>query len=509
MNGITPPIGEPHSWDEVYKWELEEVYLLLDFIAGRPDKRLTSLEVEVSEEVADEADPTKKTVKNKKLSAPEIAKRISALRFPPEGPDMKRSQEAAFLLIVKDRLCALAYPATAQSIAFTDLVASKTTMVARSIWGPFRWLRKVRMKPEASHARPRVSVGRRAFPDLEEIAVSFCKFQKTATFAAVAFALIGALLLAEATYGGQLTSRLQAAKRDATAAAAAIYSTYGANHLPQSPGGQPARVQNICPLPQEPSASGAINAKDRPNEELASAASPPAPDVVEAASVAQVKPVLNKPVKEQTQRVDLIGNMDPKLIQLCDDYAYAAASFQNAVADVDAYARSPVATLVSWVVPIHKLDPGTPKCAGRSDLEDCGAKQETGPSVSGMVSAFANYILPLIFGLVGALSGTTRIIQDKILDSVLVPRDNSLLWLRVLLGGIAGGSVGLFFDPSKVAADITSGNSGLSVSASGIAFLAGYGAPAFFGMLDTILARVFNLSDNRRPTGGASEGRPS
>nr|WP_294546466.1 hypothetical protein [uncultured Rhodopila sp.] len=125
--------------------------------------------------------------------------------------------------------------------------------------------------------------------------------------------------------------------------------------------------------------------------------------------------------------------------------------------------------------------------------------------MSGMVSAFANYILPLIFGLVGALSGTTRVIQDKILESVLVPRDISLLWLRVLLGRIAGGATGLFFDPTKVAAEITSGASGLSVSASGIAFLAGYGAPAFFGLLDTVLARVFNSGSGRAPTGGTPE----
>jgi hypothetical protein len=58
----------------------------------------------------------------------------------------------------------------------------------------------------------------------------------------------------------------------------------------------------------------------------------------------------------------------------------------------------------------------------------------------------------------------------------------------------------LFFDPNKVAAEITSGASGLSVSASGIAFLAGYGAPAFFGLLDTVLARVFNFGSSRAPT---------
>jgi hypothetical protein len=488
MNGTTPLGGEPHSWDEVYKWELEEVYLLLDFIAGRPDKRLTLLAVEVPEESATE--PGKTTVR--KLAAPEIAARISALRFPPAGTDLKRSQEAAFLLIVKDRLCALAYPATAQSIAFTDLVAAKTVTLRQTVSGRFRWLRNERPRPEPVRARARVSVGLQAFPDLEGIAERFCSFQRWATGTAVFLALIGALLLAEATYGGQLTSRQLGARRDASTASAAVYATFAEKHPTPAPGGAPAtaaaaeRVQNICPV--SPPRYGGGTEPGKPKE--------PASDGAGTAA--------SNAAQDPTQRADLPGNVDPKLIELCDEYAYAEATYDNAIADVEAYARSPVGHAVSWLVPIHALDP---VCDASGHPDHCGPRQETAPSVSGMVSAFANYILPLIFGLVGALSGTTRVIQDKILDSVLVPRDISLLWLRVLLGGIAGGAVGLFFDPNKVAAEITSGASGLSVTASGIAFLAGYGAPAFFGLLDTVLARVFNFSSSRAPSGGAPEAK--
>nr|WP_294507104.1 hypothetical protein [uncultured Rhodopila sp.] len=486
MSGTTPPPGEMHSWDEVYKWELEEVYLLLDFIAGRPDKRLASLEVEVPEE--NPAEPGKTTIR--KVGAPEIAARISALRFPPEGTDLKRSQEAAFLLLVKDRLCALAYPATAQSIAFTDIVASKTVTLAQTIWQPLHRLRKPRIQPERSPVRPRVSVGLRAFPDLEDIAISFCAFQRRATWTAILLAGVGTLLLAEVTYGGQLTARLQGAKRDAGGAAAAIYSAYAEKHPSTGQGGTAtlARVQNICPVPPPGSGIGTEGSQEKPK------AQPPSTVLPTSAAT------------DPTQQADLAGNVDPKLIQLCDAYAYDEATFENAIADVDAYARSWLGRGVSEIVPIHRLDP---ECKPSGGSDHCGPKQETGPSVSGMVSAFANYILPLIFGLVGALAGTTRVIQDKILDSVLVPRDKSLLWLRVLLGGIAGAAAGLFFDPAKVAAEITSGNSGLSVSASGIAFLAGYGAPAFFGLLDTVLARVFNLSGGRAPGGATPEVKAS
>lgn len=199
----------------------------------------------------------------------------------------------------------------------------------------------------------------------------------------------------------------------------------------------------------------------------------------------------------------LPGNTDTRLVVLCDAYAYSLASFRNAIADVDSYARFFPVRLLSYVaLPIHELGNREEDCKPGTDKQACGARQETAPSVAGMVSAFANYLLPVLFGVVGALAGLGRIIQDKIRDSLLFPRDMLLLKFRMLFGCIAGASVGLFFDPTKVAADITSGHAGLSLSASGIAFLAGYGAPVFFRMLDKLIGWVFDAGTDRRPVSG-------
>ena len=77
---------EPPRWDKMYFSELDEVYLLLDFIAGRPDRNVSALEVDVSMEVDDTDAPGKQASEKRTLRAPEIVKAISRLRFPQGTP---------------------------------------------------------------------------------------------------------------------------------------------------------------------------------------------------------------------------------------------------------------------------------------------------------------------------------------------------------------------------------------------------------------------------------------
>jgi hypothetical protein len=91
-----------------------------------------------------------------------------------------------------------------------------------------------------------------------------------------------------------------------------------------------------------------------------------------------------------------------------------------------------------------------------------------------------------------------RDISNRITGSILSPRDETLAIIRIILGAIAGLAVGLFFTPASVAAQISSGAGVLTLSASGIAFLAGYGADGFFRMIDAMIARIFSL--DQKPT---------
>jgi hypothetical protein len=91
-------------------------------------------------------------------------------------------------------------------------------------------------------------------------------------------------------------------------------------------------------------------------------------------------------------------------------------------------------------------------------------------------------------------------------DSTLSPRDY-LLSLSVLpLGAVAGLAVGLFPIATAQAGGAAGSAAASGVSpalplgAAGVAFLAGYGAEAFFNMMDALLKRVF--PSNSTPTSG-------
>lgn len=88
---------------EYVKRELSEVYLLMDHIAGQPDKRL------------DQA-----LVASTPGGASITLKQVCAVAWPPPS-DQDRADTLALVLTAKDRLSHTAWPATAYSVAFTYL----------------------------------------------------------------------------------------------------------------------------------------------------------------------------------------------------------------------------------------------------------------------------------------------------------------------------------------------------------------------------------------------------
>jgi hypothetical protein len=119
-------------------------------------------------------------------------------------------------------------------------------------------------------------------------------------------------------------------------------------------------------------------------------------------------------------------------------------------------------------------------------------------SVTWMLALFSTYVLPAMFGLLGTLAAIARAVLAKVRDSLLGPRDLSLSLLGLVIGPLAGLAVGLFFTPSGAVGQTAAGLAGsVTLTASGLGFLAGYGADAFFRFLDALLVRVFALEDGK------------
>jgi hypothetical protein len=115
-------------------------------------------------------------------------------------------------------------------------------------------------------------------------------------------------------------------------------------------------------------------------------------------------------------------------------------------------------------------------------------------TVAWMLSVFSTYVLPAMFGFLGTLAAIMRAIQSKIRDSLMGPRDFPLSLLGLVVGPVAGLAVGLFYTPTETTTAGATGLAGsVSLSASGLGFLAGYGADAFFKFVDALLVRVFAL----------------
>jgi hypothetical protein len=119
-------------------------------------------------------------------------------------------------------------------------------------------------------------------------------------------------------------------------------------------------------------------------------------------------------------------------------------------------------------------------------------------SAESVLSVITTYILPMMFGLLGTIIGAFRGIQAKVRDSELAPRDYALTILGLPLGAVAGVAVGLFFSPSSVPmAGSGEVASSLTLTTSGLGFLAGYGSQTFFRFIDELLGRVFPNSTTR------------
>ena len=130
----------------------------------------------------------------------------------------------------------------------------------------------------------------------------------------------------------------------------------------------------------------------------------------------------------------------------------------------------------------------------------CGMNDDmmkTEASVASLLSVFSNFVLPMMFGVLGTFVAAIRLIQLNVRDSTLSPRDlwNTLLSLPI--GMVAGVAVGLFYSPSG--APETGGGMvavNLTMTPSGLGFLAGYGSQTFFDALDVMKKNAFSMNGN-------------
>ena len=98
-----------------------------------------------------------------------------------------------------------------------------------------------------------------------------------------------------------------------------------------------------------------------------------------------------------------------------------------------------------------------------------------------ILSTMNQYVLPLLYGLLGALAFILRTLGRELRAITYSPASNTAYVLRWPLGMLAGITIGWFFDPATL-------QGVASIQPLALAFLAGYSVELLFALLDRIVS---------------------
>ena len=121
-----------------------------------------------------------------------------------------------------------------------------------------------------------------------------------------------------------------------------------------------------------------------------------------------------------------------------------------------------------------------------------------------LLGVLGNYVLPMMYGFLGASVAAIMNLKQKIRSSRLSPRDRRMNHVQLVLGVITGACIGLFLTASGAGtSDTALSGTSVPLSASALSFLAGFGVEGVFKKLENIMITVFGGQQNA-PTAGSA-----
>jgi hypothetical protein len=450
-----------HIQDFVFVRELSEVYLLLDHVSGRSDKSLI--------------DGT-------------VVREICEIGWPPTGTEIQQAAQAAVLLSAKDKLNGAARPANGATIAFTLLVSGEESVDHHhhrdwglsSLWRHAFAGSRVTLEPYDGGSRgpsdgaggppqsptvarrwtrdppSRLSLARLAFPGLVSPARWF-KWEIRFIILLLLLWLMGTCLLSWDVAAGK-----------------AIY----------------ARVENLR------AQSSQFEAQIKALETEAPTPNPAAPtDKTKTIALLLEKncgwqALVDRTGRQTHDSTETFSSVDE--ISLCNRVARARLEYAVSRQDLAGW-------LADWRYWLSGL-------ANRLCSRNCLPKDESSLPLpkdqtneqwgSILLEVLAGAVLPLCYGFLGAGAAVVRDLWGKMRDSLLSPRDLTLALGQLALGAVIGGCIGLFISPPGGTGEGAGGLMGSVVlSASALSFIAGFGVEGVFVALESLIKRVFNISE--------------
>lgn len=443
--------------------ELCEVYLLLDHISGRWDKTFP---------------PTTPGIAADALSANDSVsvEAICKIGWPVVGNPVERAQQAATLLLAKDRLNAASKPANGATIAFTLMVVgeenrrivrspkgknhSVETSTAAGAHGVEETANGERESNQAradsgkgwlgEHRTPptRMYLAHKAFPGLINAATEFRQRISTLVYSLVAFLVVTCLLSWYAAAGNIILTHLDtvhAQEREIGRKIGIMVTSSLADNLkrPAAPRGSTFEDVSLSRAPED-------------------LALTPKGDPVNSAEACRAY---------FGNILDRSKSAEP--FYICD-------TLDDKIKEHDAIG----ANLARWLF-WKNAWPG-PKIEPHANNEEFSRI---------MTQLLVSSILPFFYGILGAGAAVLRDLWSKMRESCLSPRDSTLAYGQLALGAIIGACISLFISPSIAGSPNESLLGGFLLTGSALSFVAGFGVEGVFQALESLVRRIFNNPD--------------
>ena len=471
MSFIWP--GQPPA-RALYGYEraiVDEVSMLLDYVAGCPTQTLHNLAVTPDQGRIDLGKPTAT------MPVPTVLSELATIKGHLDNkPDATiTSSELSFLFLVRDALNTLVKPASGLTVAYTAMVVgnrrgeavkSRAVLAEQAYAGLRRTARWHRL-------------GHRL------LLVSALLLTATAVWDSARVALGKSLL--------HNLSDLRAKQADIFREAVKLEEAFAQPNAP------------VLPLIHHAGKSGeaggpvrlTVRLCDRPKLLLSASAEAPLPSQPLRDAAADNAVFESAAQQDICDRDKLLANSFYLAHGAIDAYAadwpaVAGGGF-NVLATVVRLASSGGQQLCAWVGMSCASHPDPIAALIRNEKDGDGKRADSELLIAPVLVVLGNYVLPVVFAMLGAAAFVILDFYSKLRDSLLGPRDHVLSWIRLVLGSVIGACIGLFFSSYGPHAPGPQADliGALTLTASGVAFLAGFGVEGVFAMLGTLVQRVF------------------
>jgi hypothetical protein len=365
--GRLPSSRELDLQYELFWRDLNEVHLLMDYVSGHADKSLAQLV-----DVPNPDDP-----KNK-LDPEAVVQEICKIRFPPLEGAITRARQASLLLTTKDRLNLLAAPASGMTVAYTSMFSGISLAVQPRRWSGGRF-RKV--SGTASDPRQTYAFATESYPNLKNHAENFRYWFSWMPWMVFVWAALTATVYWDVALSNAALSSVIAIEAKEADLVAGEHDVVLTHSLCSQILGVAFETEPHFDSPRQP---------DSDHSALPQTAREPE------------KPSNQGEPGAQAQSDQQPASQKPDLQKACWTFRDLEQRLQSARMDLAAFTEKPLWNhVVGWYMYAYT--------AQTQDVLDPHEQM-----LGVVISVFTNYIVPMMFGLLGAFAGVIRAIWAKV-----------------------------------------------------------------------------------------------